>query len=265
MSLILKITNTIVFLFFLGSNLYTIVDEHHVSTPWGQHPTYLTPDYWAFYIWGLTYFLLAGFTVWQWIPNSEEVNITVNDVYSHHYALAAITSALWRTLWSENHLWLSALVILFSYLSLGHLVANLHRARVEAGTPSTLIQRVFVHTPIYLWWHTTGFVLLLNILAIVTHFYDATKPSVWDVIATEVAFLVLLSHAVGTTEANDNHLPGNLVLSWFLFAVAAHQPHPIIRWSAIIVGVIALVYPFKALLRRRTAEETPLLRPDSDV
>ena len=36
MSLILKITNTIVFLFFLGSNLYTIVDEHHVSTPWGK-------------------------------------------------------------------------------------------------------------------------------------------------------------------------------------------------------------------------------------
>ncbi|KAJ3030939.1 hypothetical protein HDV00_008608 [Rhizophlyctis rosea] len=275
MSILLKITNTIVFLFFLGSNIFQIVEDKGVSTPWGEHTTYLTPAPWAFYIWGLTYLLLLGFTIWQWIPNNEEVNVTVDHVYGHHFAVAGLTTALWATLWvmyrdvtvvNDNKLILSAIVILFAYLSLGHLTHNLHKAHVErAGEPESLVVRAFVHAPIYLWFHTTGFVLLLNILALVTKYPDATHPRVWDVIATEIAILVLLSHAVGSTEANVNHFGSNLVLSWFLFAVAAQQPHPIIRWSAIVAGVIGLVYPFKTFARRRTAEEQPLLRPDNQA
>ncbi|KAJ3299580.1 hypothetical protein HK104_008293 [Borealophlyctis nickersoniae] len=260
---VLKITNTLVFLFFLGSNIYTVAGGGDAATnPWGKHPTYLTPAPYAFWVWALTYFSLAGFVIWQWLPNNEQVNVTVHSVFSHHFALAAIASSLWATLWLENHLILALILLAFTYHELAHLVFNLHRSLVQSSTPPTVLQNAVVHTPVHLWFHTTGFVILLNILAIFTKHYRPEHPGVWNTITSIAAFGVLLAHAVAGTEVGKGFKFGNLVLAWFLFAVAVQQPAQIIRWSAVAVGAVALVYPFKALVRTRTAEETPLLRED---
>ena len=62
---LLRLTNTLAYFFFLGSDIYAVAGPDGVSDAYARHPTYLTPAPWAFAIWGIIHFLFFGFIVWQ--------------------------------------------------------------------------------------------------------------------------------------------------------------------------------------------------------
>ena len=61
--LLLKVVNVVVYLLFLGSNIYTVASPQAVYGNIKQ--TFFTPASWAFFAWSIIHFLLLGTVIYQ--------------------------------------------------------------------------------------------------------------------------------------------------------------------------------------------------------
>ncbi|KAI5991773.1 hypothetical protein EDC04DRAFT_2532852, partial [Pisolithus marmoratus] len=102
----LKIINIIVYVLFLGSNIYTIAAPHDIY--YATKDTYVTPAPWAFLIWcslnrlhgTLIHLLLLGTMVYQF---TEEGKAVIIDGISWRFALLGILNAVYVNLWARDH------------------------------------------------------------------------------------------------------------------------------------------------------------------
>ncbi|KAJ3332324.1 hypothetical protein HDU76_000604 [Blyttiomyces sp. JEL0837] len=234
---VLRVANTLVYFFFLGSHLYSTFGPNHNSDYYNGHPTYLTPASWAFAVWSLIHFLFGGFVLWQWFPETEDIIV---HAYGAWFALAGLLTSVQLALWNADQLILSLFVLLFASGAVSVIYYNLATS-FPAQTPA---QHLLVHAPISLYHAWLVFIFWLNLMAIFTSVQNPAEPDWFHCILVFVILLKLAATASGYTEWRhaSGDVAGAGVIAWALFAVSAGQSSPFISWSAFILGWYVVIH-----------------------
>jgi hypothetical protein len=256
--LVLKVSNVIVYLWFLSATVYNVVGPDPSDEIAQKHLTYITPAVWVNYAWTAVHTLLGGFIIYQWFEPAHEG--TVHGV-GWHFVISTILNSIWFSLWDHGHLVISFIAILFTASSVSFVFYNL-----EKNHPATnWWDRIFIHAPFSI-WH--GFIVLIateNLFAVFTSVQDG-GPDTLHIVLAEVALLFLASTAIGYVEYKNKKgdVVGALAISYGLFAIFAEQQSTIIHWSALGFGILTVIYPtrpyvFRLLGRSNDPAAAPLL------
>ncbi|GES82772.1 hypothetical protein RCL_jg11579.t1 [Rhizophagus clarus] len=110
--LAIKVFNVLVYIFLLGSNVYSGLDPNNKNnSPYGgKHITFISPAPFVFGVWGLIHFLLGGFVIYQWFANQD----LVLDGINWHFVSITVLNVLWLALWESDHLILAWITILIT-------------------------------------------------------------------------------------------------------------------------------------------------------
>jgi len=255
--LVLKISNVLVYLFFLSATVWSVVGPGPDEDTLSKHKTYITPAYWVAYVWSLIHFLLGGYIITQWFDAAEEG--VVHGV-GWHFVISTFLNAAWLYLWTKGQLVLSLIAIVLVASSVSYIFYNL-----ETNHPATTwYTKLFVHAPFSLWHGYVVFAAVVNVFATFTSVQD-DGPNAFHIILVAAGLIFLGSTAVGYVEfkKQKGDVLGALVIAWGLFAVFANQLNPWIHWIAFAEGLFATIYPIRPfvakLLGRRAPEQAPLL------
>ncbi|KAI9340650.1 hypothetical protein DFJ73DRAFT_844587 [Zopfochytrium polystomum] len=255
---LLRVANTLVYLFFLGTNIYSTYG--HEGDLYDDHQTYLSPANFVFYAWGLIHILFGGFVIWQWFPETEEI---VEHAFGAWFAVAGLLVAVQLDLWKSGDLIFSLFTLIFALLSVSVIYYNL--ATSYPGT--TPAQHILVHAPVSLFHGWLVFIFWLNLMAIFTSVQDPKHP---DLLHSALAFFVMVKlSATASSYTEWRHDSGDVagagVIAWALFAISYGQPAPFISWSAFILAWWVTIHTifrpaqFVWKLRSASGEQQPLL------
>jgi hypothetical protein len=235
--ILLKIVNIIVYLLFLGSNIYTVASPHGVY--YHGKETYITPAPWAFLIWSLIHLLLLGTMIYQFFPEGKRVII---DGISWRFPLLAVLNAIYVNLWSTKHYIIAFVFALFVSSTVTHIYYIVKKYHVPENTSDEL----FVHLPFSLYHGWT------TVLVILTAFeaFGVNKlhhpPGIWTKVFVFLALFFLeataAAYAFSTIEGD---LPAAIAISWSLWAIFVHQHNPFIHWSALAFAILSLIWVLK--------------------
>jgi len=236
---VLKIVNVVVYLCFLGSNIYTIASPHSI---YGHiKPTYFTPSIWAFFAWSVIHFLLLGTVIYQF--TSAHAKAVVIDGISWSFPLVAILNAVLVTLWA-HHKYIAAFIV---SLLVSGAVSHIYYVVKKHHSPESAGDELFVHLPFSMWHGWTTVIVFLT--AFEAFGVDATKhhAGVWTKVFVFLALLSLegtaAAYAYSSTEGD---LPGAIVISWTLWAIFDHQrSSEFIHWSALGFAILSLFWVLK--------------------
>ena len=170
--LLLKIVNVVVYLLFLGSNIYTVASPQSVY--WNIKQTYFTPASWAFFAWTLIHFLLLGTVIYQF--TSAHAKAVVIDGISWRFPLLAVLNAVFITVWANHH-YIAAFIL---SLLVSSTVTHIYYVVKKNHSPESAGDELFVHLPFSLWHGWATVIVLLS--AFDAFGLDAAKhhhPGVW--------------------------------------------------------------------------------------
>lgn len=236
--ILLKIVNVVVYILFLGSNIYAVAGPTDIY--YGGKETYLTPAPWAFLIWTLIHFLLLGTVIYQFFPGGQAVII---DGISWRFPLLGLLNAVYIHLWSGQHYVISFIFALFVSSTVTHIYYTIKKHHIA----QTVGDEIFVHLPFSLYhgW-TTVLVVLTAFEAFgvdaITH-----HAGIWTKVFVFLALVFLeATAATYAFSSPEGDLPASIAITWSLFAIFAHQTsNAFIHWSALVFAVLALVWVFK--------------------
>ncbi|KAI0033453.1 hypothetical protein K488DRAFT_84894 [Vararia minispora EC-137] len=257
----LKIINVIVYLAFLGSNVYTVASPRDIY--WTGKETYLTPAPWAFLIWSLIHLLLLGTIIYQFFPGGKRVII---DGISWRFPLLGIVNAVYVGVWADGH-YIPAFVLA---LFVSSTVTHIYYIVKKHHEPSSAADELFVHLPFSLYhgW-TTVLVVLTAFEAFGVNAYTQ-RAGIWTKVFVFLALFFLESTAAAYAFSSpEGDLPAAIAIAWSLWAIFAHQrTPPFVHWSALAFAILSLVWVVKGavgLARGRRgialedAERAPLI------
>lgn len=255
--ILLKVSNILVYLFFLSATIYSTVGPKPSPDIEKEHLTYISAAPWVLYAWSAVHFLLGGFIIYQWF---EPAHDGVVHGVGWHFVISTILNTIWFSLWNSGHLILAFIAILFTASSVSFVFYNLEKRHPA----SNWLDRLFIHAPFSI-WH--GFIVLISVENLFSAFTTVQDdgPDTLHIILVELGLLFLASTAIGYVEYKHKKgdVIGALVISYGLFAIYAEQESSVIHWSALAYAVITLLYPSRPyiakLLGRSTPEEAPLL------
>ncbi|KIK68908.1 hypothetical protein GYMLUDRAFT_152684 [Collybiopsis luxurians FD-317 M1] len=238
--LLLKIINVIVYVVFLGSNIYTIAAPSNIYLHGKE--TYITPAPWAFLVWTVIHLLLLGTIIYQFFPNGKRVII---DGISWRFPLLGVLNAIYVNLWA-HHSYIAAFIFA---LFVSSAVTHIYYVVKKHHSSESVADELFVHLPFSL-YH--GWTTVLVILTVFEAFgVDALKEraGIWTKVLVFLALFFLeataATYAFSTPEGD---LPASLAICWSLFAIFAHQRHPaFIHWSALAFAILSLVWVLKGV------------------
>jgi len=256
--LVLKISNVIVYLMFLSSTIFSVVGPDADDDTLSKHETYITPAYWANYVWSLIHILLGGFVITQWFEGAHQG--VVNGV-GWHFVISTLLNSAWLVLWHKGYLGLSLIAVLLTASSVSFVFYNL-----EANYPAAQwYSKLFVHAPFSLWHGWVVFVATQTVFATFTS-VQKHGPNTFHVVLSVIGIIFLGSTAVGYVEfkKQKGDVLGALVIAWGLFGIFANQTNPWIHWVAFADGIFATIYPVRPYVarlfgRRTLGEQAPLL------
>ncbi|KAI0298479.1 hypothetical protein B0F90DRAFT_1732799 [Multifurca ochricompacta] len=235
--ILLKIVNVLVYLFFLGSNVYITLVPHDVYTHGKE--TYITPSPWAFLLWSLIHLLLLGTIIYQFTAEGKKVIV---DGISWRFPLLAVLNAIYVNLWATNHYVVAFIFALFVSSSVTHIYYVVKKFH----SPTSLADELFVHLPFSLYhgW-TTVLVMLTAFEAFGT---DAGEhhAGIWtNVFVFLGLFFFEATAAAYAFSTPEGDLPAAIAITWSLFAIFDHQRTPFIHWSALAFALLSLVWVLK--------------------
>jgi hypothetical protein len=236
--IILKAANVLTYIFFLGSNLYTIASPSGIY--FSGKETYLTPAPWAFLIWTVIHALLFGTVIYQFFPSGKRVIV---DGISWRLPLLGVLNAIYVNLWASRHYIWAFVAALFVSSAVTHIYYVVKKHHSSQSTADEL----FVHLPFSLYhgW-TTVLVVLTAFEAFgvnaLTH-----RAGVWTKVFVFLALFFLegtaATYAFATPEGD---LPASVVIAWALWAIFAHQTSSgFVHWSSLVFSILALVWVIK--------------------
>lgn len=208
----------------------------------------------TFAIWGLIYFLLAGFSIYSAFPRllGEERHSEMVRRTAIWFTASNIFNSLWIFAWHYQQIGLSLILIILVFLTVG----VVYHA-VRAYPTSSTLERVFIKIPfqIYFGWLTVA--VIANVTTwLVDRGWDGfgLPAAFWTVlvivVAVGIGYLVL---------ARNFDLPYIGVLVWALLGIVIKrvQTDPQV-WSVIITAALAIVaLVVLAVLEWRKHEERP--------
>jgi len=180
-----------------------------------SNPTLITPAGFTFAIWGIIYFLLGLFVVFQALPRQREKKY--NKQVGWLFVLSSIINITWLFLWQYELLTLSLPLMLLLLATLILIYTRLCIGKTEA----TFQEKLAVHTPfsVYLGWITIA--TIANVSAtLVSINWDGfgINPETWATLIIIVALLITL-----LVIATRKDIAYGLVIIWALIGIAAKQ------------------------------------------
>jgi len=232
----LKILNVLVFVFFFGSNIYS------VAYP-GAHEkiSYLTPARYAFYVWTLINALLLGTVVFQFTDAGLE---SVIEGIGFRFAIIGVLNGLWASLYHHGHYIIA--FILIGVLALA--ISTVYWDMKNRFPPKTTGQALFVSLPFSLWHAYSVFLVCLS----GTVAFSQDKHTHVATLGTKALVVILIGFlaftAVGYAfQSQKGDMAGAAVIAWMLLGVYTNQPHPkVIHWFALTGFIISLLAILKA-------------------
>ncbi|MEX2511642.1 MAG: hypothetical protein WD398_01945 [Cyclobacteriaceae bacterium] len=240
-SLYYLILNTLSLLFtlyinFLGGTGKGL--ENSVGEISRDYSTLITPASYAFSIWGLIYFLLISFVIFQWygyFKNTTETSLSPSGIW---FILANISNALWIFAWTGEHLLVSVLVILFLLFTLIRLTILLQLEIWDA--PLRVI--VFVWWPICIY---TGWIILAAVLNISVWFEsNGLLEGTWSPEGWAVSVILLATFLYSFLIKTRNMRESAMVGVWGFLAIAVSQwdGQVPVRLAALICALFLFIY-----------------------
>jgi len=236
--LFLKIINVIVYLLFLGSNVYTVAAPHDVY--YNGKETFITPAPWAFLIWSLIHLLLLGTVIYQFFPSGKRVII---DGISWRFPLLGVLNAIYVNLWSSHHYIIAFVFSLLVSATVTHVYYIVKKHHSAASIPD----EVFIHLPFSLYhgW-TTVLIVLTGFEAFGKNALN-NHAGIWTKVLVFLGmFFLEATAATYAFSSPEGDLPASIAIAWSLWAIFAHQTRSsFIHWSALAFSILALVWVVK--------------------
>lgn len=180
-----------------------------------SNPTLITPAGFTFAIWGIIYFLLGAFVVFQALPRHREKPF--NKQIGWLFVLSSIINIAWLFLW-QYELLIPSLILIF--LLLATLILIYTRLNIGKSTP-TFQERLFVHTPfsVYLGWITIASIANVSVTAVSVNWDGfGINPETWGILIIIIALLLTL-----IVVATRKDIAYGLVVVWALIGIASKQ------------------------------------------
>ncbi|KAI0041746.1 hypothetical protein FA95DRAFT_1565054 [Auriscalpium vulgare] len=238
--ILLKIVNVVVYLLFLGSNVYTVAAPHDIYL--NGKETYITPAPWAFLIWSLIHLLLLGTVIYQFFPGGK---IVIIDGISWRLPLLGILNAIYVNLWSTHHYVVAFVFALF----VSSAVTHIYYVVKKFHEPASLADELLVHLPFSLYhgW-TTVLVVLTAFEAFGVDAYEH-HAGVWTKVFVFLGLFFLEATAAAYAFSSpEGDLPASIAIAWSLWAIFAHQHNAFVHWSALAFSILALIWVVKAAI-----------------
>ncbi len=199
--------------------------------------TLITPAGYVFAIWGIIYFLLAVFVIYQMLP-SQQAKAFQKQI-GWLFVLSSILNMIWLFAWQYEQLPLSVLIMLLLLGSLIAIYLRLDIGRAKAG----MAEKLAVHVPFstYLGWITIA--IIANVAStLVSIEWDGfgIAPETWATIIIVIALAIAVLVVVTRTD-----IAYSLVIIWAFIGIAAeqgsHQNMVLITWASAAVVAAAVV------------------------
>jgi len=236
--ILLKIVNIIVYLLFLGSNVYTIAAPSGIY--YTGKETYLTPASWAFLVWALIHFLLLGTVIYQFFPTGKVVII---DGISWRFPLLAVLNAVYVNLWSKHHYVFSFIFALFVSSTVTHIYYIIKKHH----SAQSLWDEILIHLPFSLYHGWTTILVVLSLFEAFGVNALSTPAGIWTKIFVFIALFFLEATAAAYAFSSpEGDLPASIVIAWSLWAIFAHQTSDaFVHWTALAFAIITLLWVIK--------------------
>lgn len=232
----LNIAAYIVTLIVNGLSNTTLIGGVTTAEISDRNPTLITPAGYVFAIWGIIYFLLAVFLVYQALPSQR--GKPFQKQISGLFILSCVFNVAWLFLWQNNLISYSIILIVGFLLSLIAIYLRLNIGK--SSVP--LKEKLAVQVPfsVYLGWLT---------IATIANIAVALTAANWDGlgIAAETWAILILATAVLITLlviATRKDVAYSLVVIWALVGIAVNQTAA----DVIVTAEISIVIIFTALI-----------------
>ncbi|MFC6152141.1 TspO/MBR family protein [Nocardioides yefusunii] len=210
--------------------------------------TLIAPGGPAFSIWGLIYFGLVAYAVWQWLPGQRRA--ARHRRVGWLVAASMILNAVWLLTVREDLLWFSVGVIVVLAIVLATALRSLRLARVTGLADQVITDGTL---GVYLGWVTVA--TCANVAAtLVDGGADAVgDASEWITVAV-LAVAVLLAAVLALSTGGN--LGIGLAVCWGLAWVGAERldgepASDLVGWAAVAAALLALVVT--VVVRTRTS------------
>jgi len=239
--IILKVVNIIVYAVSLGSNVYSVAGPEDMYG--SSKTTYITPSYYAFYVWSLIHLLLLGTLIFQFTPRGTE--IIINSI-SWRFALLGLFNSVYIFFWSRHWYILAfvlSLLVSATVSQIYYMVKKDHNSKEGWG------EELFIHLPFSL-YH--GWTIVLVVLSLFEAFgvnAHTHKAGIWTKLFVFLAFVFLETTAAAYAFASkEGDAAGAAAITWALFAIFIHQTSSkFIHWSAFVFFILSLFAILKSL------------------
>ena len=226
----------------------TLIGGQDTAAISDNNPTLITPAGYVFSIWGIIYFLLGVFVVYQALP--RERNSSYHKKIGGLFVLSSLINIAWIFVWQYESLVLSVVLIFALLLSLVaiYLRLNIGRSKVKIG------ERLAVHLPfsVYLGWITIASIADVAV-TLTAYNWDGfgISSEIWAILVVAVALVITLL-MLGIRK----DIAYALVVIWALVGIGANQSGNqtvvlLTQVSSIIVAIAIIVVVVATLLKRK--------------
>ncbi|KAF8710393.1 hypothetical protein RHS03_02320, partial [Rhizoctonia solani] len=245
---LIQLFNTLFFLWFTAENLFVFTLSLGLRDPTDVDPipyprygfgvgrrTLLTPAPWAFAILFLVHVLFAGSIAFvQWTERGKE--IIIRGLTWYDFAMVGPDADF--------------------YCMDRCMGAAVKEFRVVSGF--NWREEVFVYIPFALYdgWTLCGCpshkVLIesdemqfISVIFTISTFAAFAPNAIYSGLGTKIAAIWLLSLLVATAHGHafftpGGNIPGNVAVTWGIFAIFAEQIEPSVKWAALALGIISV-------------------------
>ncbi len=204
---------------------------------------YFVPAGYVFSIWGLIYFGLIAYAIYQILPAQRD-NPRLQSI-AYIFILSCLANIAWLFLWHYEifEFTLVAMLVLLISLIAIYLRLNIGQSEVSMG------EKWAVHIPfsIYLGWITVATIANTSQLLYYLGWNGwGISPEIWAVILLVAG--VIISALMSLTRADIAY---SLVLVWAYIGIAIkHANTPIVAYAALIGAAIILVILILVMIRK---------------
>ncbi len=197
-----------------------------------KYPTLITPEGYAFSIWGVIYLTLAIFAVWQFFKGKE---VRFYKMIWPYFMINVVANCLWLVAFQNEWLILSLALMAVILISLISIFKIFYRLKKSMGTT----RRFFFHVPFGLYFGWVSLAAVVNAAVVLTSFdlpLFANNEGLFALIAIAVAAALALIMVI----TQNDYIYGFAVL-WGLVAIYVKQMDEPMAMNAAKFGAIALM------------------------
>ncbi len=236
--LVIIATFGVIFVNYLAGSGY--INQQTPETISDKYPTLITPSGYAFAIWGLIYFGLAAFAVYQALPKNTGRYINIRTVY----ILNCAANCVWIYLWHYEQI-LASLVAMFVLLGTLAFI-NVKLLNTESAAEYWLARVPF---GIYFGWITVA--TILNFTVALVYLNVKTSDFSISILASILIVAAALLGIIIRFKLVNVAYP--LTIAWALTAIAVKQSGQtmIVVFAAFCV-ITLLVSALSILMQTKT-------------